>query len=73
LEKYDLLRERGDDLKIYTEDEYQKLMIFFSNWITELATKCPVSMNQSIPHQATKFHQQVIATACVYFRRFYAR
>lgn len=30
-------------------------------------------MNQSLPHQATKFHKQVIATACVYFRRFYAR
>lgn len=33
LDKGDLLRDRGDDLKIYTEEEYQKLMIFFTNCI----------------------------------------
>ncbi|KAI6204787.1 Cyclin-C [Aphelenchoides besseyi] len=64
LEKYDLLRERGDDLKIYSEDEYQKILIFFCNFMHTLGTDY---------HQQGKFHQQVIATACVYFRRFYAR
>ncbi|KAI6175296.1 Cyclin-C [Aphelenchoides bicaudatus] len=73
LDKFDLLRERGEDFKVYNEEEYSKLMIFFCNWISDMAVKCPVSMNQSFPHQSTKFHQQVIATACVYFRRFYAR
>ncbi|KAI6219799.1 Cyclin-C [Aphelenchoides fujianensis] len=63
LEKFDLLRERGDDLKIYSEDEYQKLMIFFSNLIHELGKE----------QGQGRCHQQVIATACVYFRRFYAR
>ena len=31
LDKQDLLRERQQDLKILTEDEYQKVMIFFAN------------------------------------------
>jgi len=63
LEKHDLLRERGHDLKVFTEEEYQKIMIYFCNFLTILGTKT----------QHVKYHQQVIATACVYFRRFYAR
>ncbi|KAH7725381.1 Cyclin C [Aphelenchoides avenae] len=63
LEKHDLLRERGEDLKIFTEDEYQKLMIFFMNFIQTIGQDS---------HNG-KTRMQVISTACVYFRRFYAR
>ena len=31
LDKQDLLRERQHDLKILTEEEYQKVMIFYAN------------------------------------------
>ncbi len=31
LDRQDILRERQADLKVLTEDEYQKVMIFFSN------------------------------------------
>uniref|UniRef100_A0A915CXG0 Cyclin-like domain-containing protein n=1 Tax=Ditylenchus dipsaci TaxID=166011 RepID=A0A915CXG0_9BILA len=62
LEKHDLLRERGEDLKILSEEEHQKIMIFFVNFI------------QAIGQDANlKIRMQAIATACVYFRRFYAR
>ncbi|XP_076435370.1 cyclin-C-like isoform X2 [Babylonia areolata] len=60
LDKQDLLRERQHDLKILTEDEYQKIMIFFANFIQALG-------------EQLKVRQQVIATATVYFKRFYAR
>jgi cyclin C len=63
LEKHDLLRERGEDLKNITEDDYQKIMIFFMNFIHTIGQD---------PHNG-KTRMQVIATACVYFRRFYAR
>ncbi|VDN58428.1 unnamed protein product [Dracunculus medinensis] len=55
---------RGEDLKCMTEEEYTKLMIFFTNLIYAIALD---------PQQGQKIRIQVIATACVYFRRFYAR
>ncbi|XP_043788541.1 cyclin-C isoform X2 [Apis laboriosa] len=60
LDKQDLVRERQHDLSIFTEEEYQKLFIFFSNLIQVLG-------------EQLKLRQQVIATATVYFKRFYAR
>lgn len=60
LDKPDLVRERQHDLKLLTEDEYQKLFIFFANVIQILG-------------EQLKLRQQVIATATVYFKRFYAR
>lgn len=60
LDKQDLLRERQHDLQILSEEEYQKIFIFFANLI------------QCIGEQL-KTRQQVIATATVYFKRFYAR
>ncbi len=33
LDKTDLLRERQPDLQALTEDEYQKIIIFFANFI----------------------------------------
>ncbi|XP_050389545.1 cyclin-C isoform X2 [Patella vulgata] len=60
LDKQDLMRERQADLKVITEDEYQKVMIFFSNFIQALG-------------EQLKVRQQVIATATIYFKRFYAR
>ncbi|VDP22976.1 unnamed protein product [Onchocerca flexuosa] len=55
---------RGEDMKCITEEEYTKLMIFFCNFIHA------IGMDSQQPH---KTRMQVIATACVYFRRFYAR
>lgn len=60
LDKQDLIRERHHDLMILTEDEYQKIFIFFSSVIQTLG-------------EQLKLRQQVIATATVYFKRFYAR
>lgn len=60
LDKQDLIRERQHDLSVLTEEEYQKIFIFFSNMI------------QMIGEQL-KLRQQVVATATVYFKRFYAR
>ncbi|XP_055683578.1 cyclin-C [Lutzomyia longipalpis] len=60
LDKQDLIRERQYDLQILTDDEYQKIFIFFSNLIQILG-------------ETLKIRQQVIATATVYFKRFYAR
>ncbi|KAI1720263.1 cyclin-C [Ditylenchus destructor] len=74
LEKHDLLRERGEDLKILAEEEYQKIMIFFVNFIQAIGQDKNLSDK---PHTSDKnqssVRMQVIATACVYFRRFYAR
>uniref|UniRef100_A0A914EAM0 Cyclin-like domain-containing protein n=1 Tax=Acrobeloides nanus TaxID=290746 RepID=A0A914EAM0_9BILA len=61
LDKHELLRQRSDDLKHFSEEEYQKLMIFFSNYI------------QIIGQEVGKVRMQVTASAIVYFRRFYAR
>ncbi|CAG9816275.1 unnamed protein product [Phaedon cochleariae] len=60
LDKQDLIRERQHDLAILQEDEYQKIFIFFSSVIQTLG-------------EQLKLRQQVIATATVYFKRFYAR
>ncbi|KAJ8310581.1 hypothetical protein KUTeg_012446 [Tegillarca granosa] len=60
LDKQDLARERRHDLKVLSEEEYQKIMIFFANFIQSLG-------------EQLKLRQQVIATATVYFKRFYAR
>ncbi|PVD19140.1 hypothetical protein C0Q70_21704 [Pomacea canaliculata] len=60
LDKQDLYRERQQDLKELTEEEYQKIMIFFANFIQALG-------------EQLKVRQQVIATATIYFKRFYAR
>lgn len=60
LDKQDLIRERQHDLGILTDEEYQKIFIFFANLIQILG-------------EQLKLRQQVIATATVYFKRFYAR
>ncbi|XP_041357395.1 cyclin-C-like [Gigantopelta aegis] len=60
LDKQDLLRVREQDLTVITEEEYQKILIFFSNFIQALG-------------EQLKMRQQVIATGTIYFKRFYAR
>lgn len=60
LDKQDLVRDRQLDLQVLSEEEYQKICIFFSNFIQILG-------------EQLKLKQQVIATATVYFKRFYAR
>lgn len=55
-----LIRERSADLQILTETEYQKLFIIFANFIQAIG-------------EHIKVRQQVIATATVYFKRFYAK
>lgn len=55
-----LVRERNTDLQQLTLTEYQKIMMFFANVI------------QAIGEQL-KVRQQVIATATVYFKRFYSK
>uniref|UniRef100_H3DFU8 Cyclin C n=2 Tax=Tetraodon nigroviridis TaxID=99883 RepID=H3DFU8_TETNG len=60
LDKQDLMKERQKDLKYLSEEEYWKLQIFFANVIQALG-------------EHLKLRQQVIATATVYFKRFYAR
>ncbi|XP_074658011.1 cyclin-C-like [Tubulanus polymorphus] len=62
LDKQDLVRERQEDIKSETdgEENYQKIMIFFANFIQALG-------------EQLKVRQQVIATATCYFKRFYAR
>ncbi|XP_065202111.1 cyclin-C-like [Planococcus citri] len=60
LDKQDLIRERQQDMAILTDEEYQKILIFFANFIQTF-------------EEPLKLRQQVIATATVYFKRFYAR
>ncbi|ESO08814.1 hypothetical protein HELRODRAFT_190619 [Helobdella robusta] len=60
LERSDLLRERHEDLSVLTAEEYQKIIIFFANVIQVMG-------------ENLKMRQQVIATATIYFKRFYAR
>lgn len=55
-----MIRERQHDLAILAEEEYQKILIFFASVIQTLG-------------EHLKLRQQVIATATVYFKRFYAR
>ncbi|CAD5212554.1 unnamed protein product [Bursaphelenchus okinawaensis] len=60
LERADLCRDRGEDMKVFSEEEYQKIMIFYCNLIHAIGTD-------------NKLRQQIIATAMTYFRRFYVR
>ena len=60
LDKVDLLRERSQDLQVLSEEEYQKIIIFFASFIQTLG-------------EQLKLRQQVIATATVYFKRFYSQ
>lgn len=60
LDKTDLIRDRQHDLNILSEEEYQKIFNFFASIIQVLG-------------EQLKVRQQVIATATVYFKRFYAR
>ncbi|CAD5233541.1 unnamed protein product [Bursaphelenchus xylophilus] len=63
LEKSDLLRDRADDLKAFnSEDDYQKVMMYFINLIHQVGRNID-----------GRIRQHAIATACTYFRRFYAR
>ena len=55
-----LIQERSGDLQVISEEEYQKVMIFFANVIQAIG-------------ENLKMRQQVIATATVYFKRFYAK
>jgi len=59
LDKVDLARERAQDLSVLTEDEYTKVMIFYASFIQVLG-------------EQLKLRQQVIASATVFFKRFYA-
>jgi len=60
LDRQDLIRDRVEEFKCMTEEEYQKILIFFCNFMQHLG-------------EELKLRQQVIATAIVYFKRFYAR
>jgi cyclin C len=57
-DRQQLLLDREADLKILTEDEYQKLMIFFAGVITDIGIQL-------------RLRQQVIATAITYMKRFF--
>jgi len=59
LDKVDLARERAADLALLSDDEYTKVMIFYSSFIQVLG-------------EQLKLRQQVIASATVFFKRFYA-
>lgn len=62
LDPQDIMLHRIKDLQAFNlkEDEYYKLMIFFSNFIQALG-------------ESLRLRQQVIATATVYLRRFYSK
>jgi len=60
LNRQDLYRHRKGDLEILGEEDYQKVTIFFANLIQALG-------------EQLKVRQQVIATATIFFKRFYAR
>ncbi|KAL5962902.1 Cyclin-C [Taenia solium] len=61
LDRQDVLKYRAADLrKLGSEEEYQKIMVFFVDVIQALG-------------RSVEVRQQVIATASVYFRRFYGR
>ena len=59
LDKVDLARERAVDLQTLSEDEYQKIIIFYAGFIQVLG-------------EQLKLRQQVIASATDFFKRFYA-
>ena len=60
LSAQDLSRERATDLETLSEDEYQNIFAFFADFLQVLG-------------EMLKIRQQVVATATLYFRRFYSR
>lgn len=60
LDRQDLLRERHNDLVILSEEGYQKIMIFYADFIQAIG-------------EVLQVKQQVVATSLVYFKRFYVR
>lgn len=82
LDKQDLVRERQYDLSVLTEEEYQKLFIFFANRELHSNLSLVEKLHQwlydymilviQVFGEQLKLRQQVIATATVYFKRFYA-
>lgn len=60
LDKQEIELERQRDRKVISNDEIQKLYIFYANFMQTLG-------------ETLKFRQQIIATAIVYFKRFYAK
>ena len=60
LNKEEVMTEIASDLKELTIEEYKKLHIFFANFIQCLG-------------EWLRLRQQVIATAIIYFKRFYSR
>ncbi|GAA56225.1 eukaryotic translation initiation factor 2C [Clonorchis sinensis] len=61
LDRQDVMVHRVGDLKILgSEEDYQKVMLFFGDVIQALG-------------KSVEVRQQVIATATVYFKRFYSR
>uniref|UniRef100_A0A0N5A3I9 Cyclin-C n=1 Tax=Parastrongyloides trichosuri TaxID=131310 RepID=A0A0N5A3I9_PARTI len=63
--EYGFSSHRLDDIKIIGESQYTKLMIFFANFIQNLGS--------NVLRSKEKLNMQIIATAIVYFRRFYAK
>ncbi|XP_054771453.2 cyclin-C-like [Lytechinus pictus] len=60
LDKQVLMKDRQTDLQILTEEEYQKVMIFYAGVIQALG-------------EQLKVRQQVVSTATIYFKRFYSK
>lgn len=60
LDREEILCGRQDDFKVISEEDYKKIFIFFAQVIQTIG-------------EYLKMRQQVIATATVYFRRFYTR
>lgn len=60
LDREEIQLERQRDYQYLKEDEYKKIHIFFINFIQALG-------------EHLKLRQQVIATASLYYKRFYAR
>ncbi|EDV21910.1 uncharacterized protein TRIADDRAFT_29608 [Trichoplax adhaerens] len=60
LDRQEILAGREEDLSYLSEDEIFKIHMFFANFIRHLG-------------DLLKLRQQVIATAIVYFKRFYSR
>ena len=60
LDREEIQLERQRDYQYLKEDEYKKIHIFFINFIQALG-------------EHLKLRQQVIATATLYYKRFYAR
>jgi len=60
LDRQEIVAGRSHDLKVFSDEEYQKIMIFYANFMQLLG-------------ENLKVRNQVIATATLYFKRFYAR